>query len=287
MYKIFLLMLTIVASYQFSIAQKHTETVKRTLSFSSESNAFVVFVENINGMVEVEPSGTDEVLLQADIEITGSTSDIVEQGKQEVEIISKVLKDTILIYVVCPAINYYRHDKKRRYNYHSQRVEYDFKTAFKLKIPAKAMADISTINEGDVIIRNHLGAVKASNVNGNVYLENVDEVLVAHTVNGEIRINCQQSPKQNASFKTINGDIFLQYPQNLSANLKFKSFNGEFFTDYPITQYLPAQVKSSSKSRKGTTYKLEGYTIIKVGKGGSELQMETLNGDVFIGSKKL
>jgi DUF4097 and DUF4098 domain-containing protein YvlB len=231
MYRLLIWMLLISASTGNALAQRHTETIKRTLSFSDESTTYVVFAENINGSIEVSHSGTEEVLLEAELEITGRSQKIVDQGKQEVKLISKILKDTILIYIECPAISYYRHDSRRGFNYNSIKIDYDFKADIKLKIPAKAIADVSTINEGDVTIKDHPGLVKASNVNGNISIEQVNQVLHAVTVNGEINIACKEQPSADAEFKTINGDIRIQYPAELDAKLRFKSFNGEFFTD--------------------------------------------------------
>ena len=287
MRKIKLLMLLILASTSYSIAQKHTETISRKMSFPSETGKNVVFVENINGSVEVEPSDNNTVLLEATLEITGDSEKIVAQGKQEVKLISEVVKDTILIYIDCPAINHHSHDSRRRYNYNSRRIEYDFKVDIKLKVPKNVLADVSTVNDGNVIVNNLDGSVKASNVNGNVSINGANEILNASTVNGEIRVTSNNPPSQDAEFRTINGDVYLNYPKSISANLKFKSFNGEFYTDYEITKYLPTEVKKSSKNDKGTTYKLEGFTVVQIGEGGPEIKLETLNGDVYVASKKL
>ena len=287
MYTYFTWMLLMSVSISNTFAQSHIETINRTLTFTNDSKAYVVFAENINGFVEVSPSNSEEVKLEAEVEISGENQKIVDQGKREVKLISKVLKDTILIYVECPAINYYRHDRKRRFSYNSVDIDYDFNVDIKLKIPSKAMADISTINDGDVIINNHQGKIKASNVNGNISISEANQILKAVTVNGDIDITCKQTPEEEVEFKTINGDIRIQYPEKLSANLKFKSFNGEFFTDYQVVKYLPGKLITNKSKTKGSTYKIEGYTIVQVGEGGVPINMESFNGNVYIGSNKL
>jgi len=287
MYKYFTWMLLLSVSISNALAQTHVETINRTLKFESDSKANVVFAENINGFVEVSPSNSEEVTIEAKVEISGRNQKIVDQGKREVKLISKVLQDTILIYIECPAVNYYRHDRKRRFSYNHIDIDYEFNVDLKLKIPSKAMADVSTINDGDVIISNHQGKIKASNVNGNISISEANQILKAVTVNGDIDITCKQIPEEEVEFKTINGDIRLQYPENLSANLKFKSFNGEFFTDYNVVKYLPGKVTTNKSNSKGSTYKIEGYTIVQVGSGGTPINMESFNGDVYIGSNKL
>ncbi len=287
MYRVIYIMLLMVVATSLSFAQRHTETIEKTLSFASENEQKVVFVENINGTVEISTSQTEDVSLQANLEITGESESIVVKGKDELKVVSKVLKDTILIYVYCPAFNYYRHNKEKRYDYNSQSIDYTFKTHIKLKVPNNILVDASTVNKGDVVAKNVDAIVKAKNVNGNIYLTKVKEVLKANTVNGEIKIECEQAPTSNAQFKTVNGNIYLNYPKSISANLKFKSFNGKFFTDYEVSKYLPVEVSKSSKDGKSTRYKLEGYTTVQIGKGGPVLDMETLNGDVYVGSKKL
>ncbi|UZR95771.1 DUF4097 family beta strand repeat-containing protein [Chondrinema litorale] len=287
MKSILFMMLLSLASHRILIAQTHSETITRKLSFTSESNNFVVFIENINGSIDISPTNGDEVELEALLEITGEDQQTLEQGKKEVELVSRAKKDTILIFISSPAISYYRHDSRRGFNYDSRKVDYEFKANIKLKVPAKALVDVSTVNKGDVVISEHKGQVKASNVNGSVHLTNVGEVLKAVTVNGDITVSATESPTENASFKTINGDIKVKYPQNLGAELSFKSFNGEFYTDYTIAEYLPVKVSTSQSSKKENVFKLEGTTVVKIGKGGPELKFETLNGDVYVSSKSL
>ncbi|MEM1136325.1 MAG: DUF4097 family beta strand repeat-containing protein [Bacteroidota bacterium] len=266
-------------------AQKHTETISRKLTFTNESSNYVLFVENINGAVEISPYSGNEILLEANLEIIGEDATALAQGKKELEVISRAKKDSILIFISCPAISYYRYDSRRNYNFDSRKIDYDFKVDMHLKVPENVLSDVSTINNGDIVINNYKGAIKAANVNGNVLLTDVGEVVKATTVNGDIEVITSNNPSANANFNTINGDIKVHYPNNLGAKIGFKSFNGKFYTDFKVVERLPVKVIKTKSHENENIYKLEGYTTIKIGEGGPEIRFETFNGDVYVSSK--
>ena len=65
--------------------------------------------------------------------------------------------------------------------------------------------------------------------------------------------------------KTVNGSITLEMPNDLNADVNFRSVNGRLNSDFPLT------VQGSMGGRK-----LEG----KIGSGGRQLVVETVNGSV-------
>ncbi len=91
-------------------------------------------------------------------------------------------------------------------------------------------------------------------------------------------------PASAWAFKTVNGEVDLTFPAGLAADFKFKTMNGEAFSDFTVTP-LPVE-PIQSKARNGRlVYKREGFTSVRVGKGGPEIRCQTLNGDILVRRK--
>jgi DUF4097 and DUF4098 domain-containing protein YvlB len=102
-------------------------------------------------------------------------------------------------------------------------------------------------------------------------------------VNGDVDVSFTEAPSEYSRFKTINGDITLIVPDNLSADVSFKSMNGDFYTNFDEIDYLPAEVSSTQAgNRNRTTYRIDRATKIRFGQGGTTVETETLNGEVYL-----
>ena len=60
-----------------------------------------------------------------------------------------------------------------------------------------------------------------------------------------------------------------------------KTFNGEVFSDFRVRQ-LPARAPSSETRGGKRVYKTDGFTGLRVGAGGPEIEFDTLNGNIRI-----
>jgi DUF4097 and DUF4098 domain-containing protein YvlB len=88
----------------------------------------------------------------------------------------------------------------------------------------------------------------------------------AETVNGSIRVKMGSADWTGTlAFKSVNGSVEVDLPDDLSADVRFKSLNGRITSDFPIT-ISGGFVGQTAKGR--------------VGNGGRELSIETVNGSV-------
>jgi hypothetical protein len=150
------------------------------------------------------------------------------------------------------------------------------------RVPEGTRVRLCTVNGESVVTSGDIGDFDVSNVNGRIELERVHGSGRAMTVNGGIRITFAESPRQASRFATVNGDIAVTFPRDLAADLRLKTFHGELLTDFEV-QPLPAQPRTVREVRNGRfVYRTGGFTAVRVGRGGPELQLETLNGDVRV-----
>lgn len=142
---------------------------------------------------------------------------------------------------------------------------------------------VSTINNGDILVTNVNGFLKANNINGKITLKNIQAATDVRTINGDVTINYTTLPPDNAQYYTLNGNLNISYPVNFSADCEFKTFQGDFYTDFENVEKLPARVtKTVNETEKGTTHKLSKGSLIRIGSGGKNLKFETFNGNVYI-----
>ncbi|MFT5618773.1 MAG: hypothetical protein ACI85I_002008 [Arenicella sp.] len=263
---------------------KHDETIKKTIPISTQN---ILILDNVFGSITVEGYDGSEIILEAKKTIHSKYKEDFEKGKSELELMVNAKSEYIDIFIKSPQST--RTTRFEDGKFHKEQhwvgdTKYSFNFDFVLKVPKNMNLEVSTINDGNVVISNmNSEYIEANNVNGQVTLENIAKARTnARTINGKITASFSGNPDKDSSFSTINGDINITLKKSLSAKLLFRSMQGEFYTDFevkPITNSQP--VKSESKSSK-MIFKLENATAVQVGSGEVEYKFNTLNGDVYV-----
>ncbi len=262
-------------------AQEFKEHISKEFTVPKAASS-VLAIYNVNGFIKVEGYSGDKVVLEIDKSITAKSNQGLELGKKEFQLKFEQQGDTIIAYIAEPF------DSRPRRNWHrdsdrNRDDDYDFTLNFTVKVPNKINLVASTVNRGNVSVKDVEGNLRARNVNGAISLMNVKGTTDAHTINGNLDVDYVANPPENSSYYTLNGNINVSYPANLSADLQFKTFQGKFFTDFPDTEVLPVQaIKTTQKTGEGTVYKLNKNTAIRIGKGGKTFKFETFNGNIYI-----
>jgi DUF4097 and DUF4098 domain-containing protein YvlB len=103
-------------------------------------------------------------------------------------------------------------------------------------------------------------------VNGSIDAFSNGGPVQAKTVNGSIRVRAGSVGSGPLEYETVNGGITLELPADLNADVEMRTVNGSIISDdYPIT----VQGRFDRRRISG-----------KIGKGGPEIRVETVNGSV-------
>ena len=103
------------------------------------------------------------------------------------------------------------------------------------------------------------------------------------TVNGDLIATLTTAPHDSSEFRTVNGRVSVTLPASLSADLRLRTVHGGIYTDFETTQ-LPS--RGTTDRRNGRfVYRSDRYASVRVGSGGPELRLETVNGDVQVRKK--
>ncbi|MGB0523145.1 MAG: DUF4097 family beta strand repeat-containing protein [Flammeovirgaceae bacterium] len=277
---LFFLVYNLIQAY----AQKHEESFNRMAKFSENAKKRVFVLENVNGHVTVEGYQGNDVKMEIDKRITGDSDSDVEEGKRDIKFVVEEKGDTIYVYIDSPYMMRKRHKGKSWWSWNNHHeVDYAFNFDIKVKAPSNIDLSVHTINHGDVKVKGiYAENLRASNVNGDVILEDITGKTKATTVNGVVKASYKENPPENSKYSTINGDITIHYRKNLSAHLGFKSMHGEFFTEFDVSGYLPSKVDKQHDKSGTVRFVVNKYTGVTVGKGDVSYKFETLNGNIYI-----
>lgn len=143
----------------------------------------------------------------------------------------------------------------------------DAKVHFTAKVPKDVRLDAYNVN-GNVSAEGMGRAIRANSVNGNVRVSTAAWAQ-AETVNGHIKASMGDAAWSGTlNIQSVNGSIELDMPSDFSAEVRFTSVNGSIHSDFPldITNSWPVGHNASGK----------------IGSGGRELAIKTVNGSVEI-----
>ena len=155
-----------------------------------------------------------------------------------------------------------------------------------LQVPAKTSLKLGCMNDGGILVEKVEGELEASNLTGPVTLTNVSGVVIAHSLNGEVRIQMDQvTPDKPMSFSTLNGDIDVTLPADVKARVKLETQNGAIYSDFEIGLEKNPGLPSVEDGRKdGGRYRIvfDKGVIGTINGGGPEIHFKTVNGNIHI-----
>ena len=217
-----------------------------------------VHARNINGDISVTPSSSGRV------EIVG-----VRRGSsRSADRLNVAVAETSDGIMVC-VVRADSDDECDGNGYHNRGDDNDWGRAsmnLEIKVPSSVEIDASSVS-GNVDVVGAQGNVRAGSVSGDVRLERLRASSIeARTVSGEISASVESlSGNGPLSFKSVSGDVKLELPRNFDADLSMSSVSGQLDSEYQMTL-------GGRTSRR----RIEA----RIGRGGRELDVTTVSGDV-------
>ena len=264
-----------IAATDFQVEEN--QNIQKTLKFQDPSKAKEIIIDNIFGYIHVEGAGSKDVQLRVHKTIKARTSDRLKKAKEEVDLEITEDGNTIDLYVNGP----FRRTEEEKIRGGRRDPGYAVHYDFTLLVPYQTSLILKTVTEGDITVKNIEGNFDVHNVNGQIEMTDVSGSGDAHTVNGKVEVSFTKNPNFNCSFKTVNGDVKINFQPDLSASFWLKTFTGDAFSDFPVS-YLPSKPAEETRKDGKFVYKGSNTTGLRIGKGGPEIKMDTMNGDLLI-----
>lgn len=224
-----------------------------------------VSLHNLNGDIKVTPSTSGK------IEIVGIkrgdrsdfpdiTIEIVESSRGITA--CSMFRDADM---ECNDRGFQVHNTRRR-----NRNRYDdLRIDFEVKVPKELIVDAHAVS-GNVRVTGAEGDVRAGSVSGDVHLDKLKASTVrASSVSGDVWVSIEQlSGDGRLSFSSVSGNVTAELPKNTDADISMRTVSGELESDFPLTL--------SGRGGRMSRHSLNAT----IGKGGRELEVHTVSGDV-------
>ncbi len=260
---------------------KEKETIRKTLTFQDPSQPRELIVDNVFGSIEVKGYDGQDVQLLVHKTIKARNKDRIQKAKDEVQLEITEEGNTIDLYVDGPFRCQNKKGRWTKWHNPGYEVQYDFQ----IKLPSKTDVYLKTVTDGDILVQNVEGEFEIKNVNGKIEMTDVNGSGEAHTVNGKVEVLFSQNPQSDCSFRTVNGPIKVSFCENLSADFRLKTFTGDAYSDFPF-EYLPSRVAKEGRYKGKYIYKSDRFIGVRISRGGPEIKMDTLNGNILITKRK-
>jgi hypothetical protein len=267
--KIFFLLL-MASSLSIHLYAQDSGKEQLVVPLSDPGKAFKINVGLVNGSITI--AGYDGKDIQIDAETPGNKSR-TEEDKGNTGGMRKLSSHSLSVTA-----------QERNNNITIGTDKPNLRIHLYIKIP-KGASDIKaeTVNDGDIEISNTGGEMEITNVNGSIRLKNVSGSVVTNTVNGDVIATFNSiDVKAAMAFSTLNGHVDVTFPSSLKANMRLRSERGGVYTDFEIAVDKSEPVVE--KTKEGNMYRvsLKDWVNGKIGGGGPEIMMNTMNGNVYV-----
>jgi hypothetical protein len=241
---------------ELSTTDPFRQAFNETLPLSAQGR---LSLDNVNGRIEIAGWDRNQVVVKALKH--GKTQESVEATKINVD----SSPDEIVIHTEQPSS---RRGPSSGWFWFGDNKRTDASVEYLLQVPQDAHLDkVESVN-GQIVIDNVRGDIKASAVNGRVQVRGVARNLKVSTVNGRMEVELVAlGGSQSVSLTTVNGAIEATLPANANALVTADTVNGGMHSEFP--ELVVKKDFPMSKHLKGT-----------LGSGGATVKADTVNGSI-------
>jgi len=234
-------------------------------------------VDNITGFIEVTASTGNSVEMDIEKTLSGESADRLSLARKEISLSTTQEGGLVRLLVDGP---FRCHCSENSVNFRGHEV-YGFNYDFKVRVPRDVKLELRTVNDSHITVEGTAGDYTVSNVNGPIEMKDVEGSGTVRTVNGGVKVLYARNPTAATSFRTVNGSLDISFRAGLNADVKMKTLNGGLFTDFDVSALPVAGTPPEYRNGK-FVWSSRRMTGVRIGRGGPELQFETLNGNVMI-----
>ncbi len=257
----------------------HAENLSKNVKLDLKVNSLKkVEFEFVNGNMDIIGTKTDRLKVTGKVSVEGKDQASVQEVLNKVKLTHSFDGDSLSISLNYDDLkdylgnsgffNFFCSGKKRvrlavnlkvelpeRMRVHFSGVNFD------VEIKNLKSADVEDVN-GDINISN-LDRVKCENVNGNVVLRNIRKKVSCDIVNGNLEFSGNSLEMVSISVNSVNGNCTIKLPFKAIGNVETSSITSKSILVY-----------------KGK--KIKGRNIEFQGDGNCDIEIDTINGRVYI-----
>ncbi|MEM7280991.1 MAG: DUF4097 family beta strand repeat-containing protein [Pseudomonadota bacterium] len=151
------------------------------------------------------------------------------------------------------------------------------------RIPQEANLELSTTNDGVIVVDNVNGNLQLANVNGPITGTNLSGSVIAESVNEDINLDFQAfAADDTMSLTSVNGDLSIALPDRAKAQLRIDTARGEIYSDFEVEVEPSSPVVQRNQGQSTFEVRVENVIVANVNGGGGVVKLKTLNGDIQV-----
>ena len=254
---------------------------EKTTEHKSFAGVRELVIDNVTGFIEVTASTGNSVEMDVEKTLRGESADRLSLAKKEISLQTTQEGGLVRLVVDGP---FRCHCSDNSISFHGHQV-YDFIYDFKVRVPRDVKLELRTVNDSHITVDGTAGDYTISNVNGPIEMKEVEGSGTIRTVNGGVKVLYAKNPAAATSFKSVNGSLDISFRAGLNADVKMKTLNGGMYTDFDVSA-LPLAAASAENRNGKFVWSSRRMTGVRIGRGGPELQFETVNGNVMIKNRE-
>ena len=238
-------------------------------------------VDLVNGSVTVIGDGGNTIRVDGERVVHALNQEEVARAKRE-DVLDINEKDGVAqLYENGPFRN---NDHSSEYHGFHDTSERQYNVAWNLTahVPRETALQLRSVN-GGIIAQDTSGHFEVRSVNGPLAMSNIAGSGNASAVNGTNTVSFRENPKADSAITSVNGKIDVTFQPNLSADFSLKTVNGGMYTDFESTALASMPPTGTATKENGRfVYRNRGESRIRVGAGGPQIRIETVNGSIQI-----
>jgi hypothetical protein len=209
----------------------------------------VFSLANVNGSVEIEGWGREEVQILAEERTSSAATDT---PGVKIDVLAQA--GGVAVRTIYP-----------------EGEGVDISVEYRVHVPRHVrLAGVATVN-GSVRVRGVEGDGQLRTVNGNVEMYDGAGRFDARSTNGNIYMELRRlggadpGDRAPATLETVNGTVVLSLAADINLDMDIRTLNGDFFSELPLEQ----RVSAGGRELR-----------CRLGRGGSPILIRTMNGAV-------
>lgn len=228
-----------------------SETWTHTYPLSKNGEVTIV---NANGRIEVEGVDGDTVEVQAEKIARGATEQIARDLLPRIPIDERATPDFVSV-------------ETRRLNGFLIGASYEVR--YRVKVPRSATLRATTVN-GGVWLKTMDGRVIARTTNGGITATEMSGAVEARSVNGGVRVQFASLGAESVELRTVNGGVRVALPPAAKATVSASWVNGGI-------NLSGLQFEVREQARRHFEGRLNG--------GGANVEVATVNGGITLSTE--
>src|SRR4051812_44707209 len=157
------------------------------------------------------------------------------------------------------------------------------KASIVARVPKRANLTLSTVQDGEIIVRDVSGTLQLENVNGPITATDINGAIIAESVSSTINVGFTTiNTSEATALSSISGDITLSLPAKAGVELRVDSAQGQIDSDFDLDVKPSKPTVVRNEERNGVSVRIEDVVVATVNGGGPVIKLKTLSGNIRI-----